>query len=110
MVSSILKNTDAIFISGTWGQHALSAYLHNEGDAWLEHIAQVNALQKENLRLLSEAAEKVLGWKTLPKKGGMYAIWKHNEASDEAAFQKALRAGIGVAPGSIFYNGQVSNN
>jgi aspartate/methionine/tyrosine aminotransferase len=102
-IKELMNHHDPIYISVSWQQHSLAAYLNNHYDDFIRHIKEINDLLQSNYQTLAPAFEETLGWTAIEPHGSMYGMFKHNEPSDVEALQKGLRAGVGVAPGSMFY-------
>ena len=79
-------------------------------DEYMEHINKSNAIMQRNLKLLGEVIPKSLGWKFLEPDGSMYAMFRHNEQSDMDAIIKAIQKGVGLAPGTMFFEGSPKNS
>jgi len=102
-INQLMVIHDPIYICVPWYQHALADFLNFEFDDFRAHIASVNSLMRSNWKTLSLAIEKSLGWTPIPPKGSMYGCFRHTEDSDREAVLKALKKGVGVCPGTIFY-------
>merc|ERR1711941_140538 len=81
----------------------MTQYLNKQYSDYVKHINEINALLQTNYEILAPAFKDALGWEPIAPQGSMYGMFKHTEASDIEALQKGLRAGVGVAPGSMFY-------
>ncbi|ELR25549.1 aminotransferase, class I/II superfamily protein [Acanthamoeba castellanii str. Neff] len=95
-IKSLMTHHDPIYIS-------LAQYLNKQYSDYVKHINEINALLQTNYEILAPAFKDALGWEPIAPQGSMYGMFKHTEASDIEALQKGLRAGVGVAPGSMFY-------
>merc|ERR1712060_698244 len=62
-----------------------------------------HALLQENWAILRDAFESHFGWKALEPEGTMYGMFRHNEDTDMRACELALKAGVGICPGSMFF-------
>lgn len=102
-IKSLMTHHDPIYISVSWQQHSLAQYLNKQYSDYVKHINEINALLQTNYEILAPAFKDALGWEPIAPQGSMYGMFKHTEASDIEALQKGLRAGVGVAPGSMFY-------
>eukprot|EP00933_Yihiella_yeosuensis_P020970 TRINITY_DN16706_c1_g2_i2.p1 TRINITY_DN16706_c1_g2~~TRINITY_DN16706_c1_g2_i2.p1 ORF type:complete len:386 (+),score=62.57 TRINITY_DN16706_c1_g2_i2:83-1240(+) len=99
---------DPLYICCNWTQHALSEYFDNHLDDFKSHCSTLNELLQENWKMLSEAFKKRFGWEPLEPQGTMYGMFRHKEATDIKACEEALKAGVGICPGNVFY-GNVQN-
>jgi aspartate/methionine/tyrosine aminotransferase len=102
-IKDLMTHHDPIYISVSWQQHSLAEYLEAHYDDFVRHIGEINGLLQRNYEVLAPAFKEALGWEPIAPQGSMYGMFKHTEASDIEALQKGLRAGVGVAPGSMFY-------
>jgi len=102
-IKELMAHHDPIYISVSWQQHSLADYLNNRYDDFIKHIDEINTMLQKNLEVLAPAFQEVLGWQPISPQGSMYGMFRHTESSDIEALQKGLRAGVGVAPGSMFY-------
>jgi DNA-binding transcriptional MocR family regulator len=108
-VDAILNYHDPVYISVPILQHALATYLRDHLDDYTAHIARSNDIMQRNLAKLGPALAERFGWKFLAPQGSMYAMFRHHEASDLAAVLAALKAGVGVAGGGMFFEGSPAN-
>ena len=92
-----------------WMQHVLAQYFTEHYDDYVNHINTVGKLMRSNWTKLVAVLEKKMGWKAIEPEGSMYGCFHHNGTSDMEEVLSALDAGVGVAPGIIFY-GTESNN
>eukprot|EP01091_Cochliopodium_minus_P002263 TRINITY_DN12129_c1_g1_i1.p1 TRINITY_DN12129_c1_g1~~TRINITY_DN12129_c1_g1_i1.p1 ORF type:complete len:400 (-),score=99.87 TRINITY_DN12129_c1_g1_i1:166-1344(-) len=109
-ISKLMATHDPIYISVPVQQHSLGRYLTQHSDDYAEHIEKESVMMRNNLETLSVALEKVFGWKLIRPRGSMYAMFHHNSESDLAAVLLGLQKGIGVAPGSMFFEGNPLNS
>jgi len=109
-IKDLMTHHDPIYISLSWQQHCVAKYLNEHYDDFKKHIAEINALLRSNFKILAPAFNKALGWEPIEPQGTMYGMFKHQEASDLEALQKGLKAGVGVAPGSMFYVANPANS
>jgi DNA-binding transcriptional MocR family regulator len=58
---------------------------------------------QRNVAMLGPAMAEVFGWKFIQPLGSMYIMFRHTEASDLDAVIRALKRGVGVAGGSMFF-------
>jgi aspartate/methionine/tyrosine aminotransferase len=108
-VNAIMAEHDPVYISLSWLQHALAAYVTNHFDDYTTHLVKVRDVMRTNWNTLSPVIERKMGWKAIQPEGSMYGCFKHSEATDLDAVLKGIEAGFGVAPGTIFYGGPVTN-
>lgn len=109
-VADILACHDPIYISVPLLQHAIATYLTDHMDDYKRHIGELKTMMQNNLAQLGPVFEKVFGWKYLQPDGSMYAMFRHNEASDLDAVLLALKRGVGIAGGSMFFKGRPDNS
>jgi len=107
-ILSMMQMMDPMYICANWTQHALGQYFEQHCDEFVEHCVSLNALLQENWQLLSKAFEQRFGWKPLEPNGTMYGMFKHSDETDIQACERALKAGVGICPGNVFF-GNVSN-
>lgn len=106
-VAGMMAQSDPVFISVSWVQHALARYLSQEGEDFDRHARELNALLRANFDRLAHAFETSLGWRRVQgTAGAMYALFHHDEETDDAALQKGLAKGVGVAPATMFYRAE----
>ena len=97
---------DPVYICAPLVQQAVGKYMKEEFDDLKLHFQNVEKLLRQNSEILKAAFEKRFGWKPVVEpKGAMYVWFSHNEESDLDAVFKALDAGVGIAPGNIFFPG-----
>jgi len=65
---------------------------------------------QNNWITLSTALQKSLNWDPINPDGSMYGLFRHHSKSDKDAILEGLQAGVGVAPGRIFYPGLPENS
>ena len=103
-LAGMMAQSDPVFISVSWVQHALAEYLTTEGEDFDLHARRLNDLLRSNFVTLADAFEKALGWRRVEgTAGAMYALFWHDEATDDLALQKGFQKGVGVAPATMFY-------
>lgn len=102
-VNAIMAEHDPVYISLSWLQHALAAYVTQHFDDYTAHLEKVRDVMRSNWTTLSPIIAKRLGWVPIEPEGSMYGCFKHTESSDLDAVIKGIEAGIGVAPGTIFF-------
>jgi aminotransferase len=102
-IKDIMTHHDPIYISVSWQQHSLAEYLEKHYDDFVRHINEINSLLQKNYEVLAPAFKEALGWEPISPQGSMYGMFKHTEGTDIESLQRGLRAGVGVAPGSMFY-------
>jgi len=110
IVPELMAHHDPIYISVTWQQHSVAKYLEENYDDFLNHCNQINTLLQNNYKVLAPAFTETLGWEAMVPAGSMYGMFKHNMSSDMAALQAALRLGVGVAPGNMFFVSNPTNS
>lgn len=103
LVPKLVASADPLYLCAPFLQHAVARFVTKYPTAFGEHASAVGGLMQRNLRLLVPAFEKAFGWRCVTPDGSMYAVFEHGQVSDDAAVRQALRAGVGVCPGSIFY-------
>ena len=108
-MEAILNFHDPVYISVPILQHALAVYLRDHLEDYVAHIARSNEIMQRNLAKLGPALAERFGWKFLRPQGSMYAMFRHCESSDLAAVLEALKAGVGVAGGGMFFEGAPAN-
>lgn len=108
-VNAILNFHDPIYISVPILQHALAVYLRDHLDDYVAHVNRSNDIMQRNLEKLGTALTASFGWKFLRPHGSMYAMFRHHETSDLAAVLVALKAGVGVAAGTMFFENSPAN-
>jgi aspartate/methionine/tyrosine aminotransferase len=109
-IIAIMAEHDPVYISLSWLQHALATYVREHFDDYMSHLAKVKDTMRTNWTTLSPVIERKMGWKPIQPEGSMYGCFKHSESTDLDAVLKGIEAGIGVAPGTIFYGGPITNS
>ena len=109
-ISKLMSTHDPIYISVPIQQHAVGRYLSENLEDYKIHIEKESQMMRNNLEVLSSALEKAFGWKLIRPRGSMYAMFYHNSNSDLEAVLLGLKRGIGVAPGSMFFQGNPLNS
>lgn len=99
----MMTMADPLYICTNWTQHAMAEYFKNNLGHFREHCTTLNALLKGNWELLREAFKAKFGWESIEPDGTMYAMFKHSDETDIKACERALRAGVGICPGNVFY-------
>lgn len=102
-ILGMMQMMDPMFICVNWTQHALSQYFNSHSDDFIEHCKELNLLLQDNWRLLRDAFEKRFGWKAVEPDGTMYGMFKHSDETDIKACERAIKAGVGICPGNVFY-------
>jgi len=102
-IDRIMRIHDPIYISVSWTQHAIAKYVSEHYEDYVSHIQETKRVMRNNWELISKALEKNMGWIALKPEGSMYGMFRHNSANDRDAIALGLKAGIGVAPGNIFW-------
>lgn len=110
VVPELMSHHDPIYISVTWQQHCLAKYLDEEYEDFKAHCNAINTLLRNNYRTLAPTFAETLGWQPIEPAGSMYGMFKHNQESDMDALQAALRLGVGVAPGNMFFVSNPANS
>lgn len=108
-VVSIMAEHDPVYISLSWLQHALASFVRENFDDYLAHLAKVKDTMRTNWLALYPVIEKKMGWKAIQPEGSMYGCFTHSEPTDLDAVLKGIEAGVGVAPGTIFYGNGRTN-
>eukprot|EP01006_Ploeotia_vitrea_P009592 TRINITY_DN22970_c0_g1_i1.p1 TRINITY_DN22970_c0_g1~~TRINITY_DN22970_c0_g1_i1.p1 ORF type:complete len:396 (-),score=45.31 TRINITY_DN22970_c0_g1_i1:155-1342(-) len=110
-IADLMRVADPFYICTPFSQHALARYIDKHGSkAFDDHSKEVGALMCDNWKKISTAMEEVLGWTPIQPQGTMYGMFRHgDENGDMAACITALKAGVGVCPGSIFYGNSPVN-
>lgn len=108
-VVAIMAEHDPVYISLSWLQHALAAYVTQHFEDYTGHLEKVRDVMRTNWKVLYPVIEKKLGWVAVQPEGSMYGCFKHQETSDLDAVLKGIENGIGVAPGTIFYGASGPN-
>eukprot|EP00929_Paragymnodinium_shiwhaense_P123127 TRINITY_DN9662_c0_g1_i1.p1 TRINITY_DN9662_c0_g1~~TRINITY_DN9662_c0_g1_i1.p1 ORF type:complete len:392 (-),score=109.83 TRINITY_DN9662_c0_g1_i1:325-1500(-) len=101
-IKEMMPIMDPIYICTPRDQHAIARYLKNDVEDYKSHIQRVNTHLRGNWVKFREAFEKKFGWKAVDPQGTMYGMFRHNCSTDMEAAEMALRAGVGVCPGTIF--------
>jgi aspartate/methionine/tyrosine aminotransferase len=104
----MMQMMDPLYICTNWTQHALGEYFRLHTDDFQQHCSSLNTLLQENWNILSQAFAKRFGWEPLEPHGTMYGMFRHKEETDIKACEDALKAGVGICPGNVFY-GNVQN-
>jgi len=104
----MMQMMDPLYICANWTQHAIAKYFSNSIGDFKEHCRTLNEILQGNWVILRDAFEKCFGWKALEPDGTMYGMFKHNDETDIKACERALKAGVGICPGNVFY-GDVTN-
>jgi len=99
----MMRQLDPLYVCTNWCQHAIAHYFENDADDFPRHVKELNKLLQANWRMLSSAFQKRFGWEPLEPNGTMYGLFRHRETSDLEACEMALRAGVGICPGTIFF-------
>lgn len=86
-------------------QHAVAEFLRDHEAEYVAHIKSANAVMMRNLAALSKALVKSMGWEYCAPEGSMYALFRHKEATDMDAVIAGIKKGVGVAGGSMFFQG-----
>mmetsp|Transcript_91721 Transcript_91721/g.268459 ORF Transcript_91721/g.268459 Transcript_91721/m.268459 type:complete len:391 (+) Transcript_91721:116-1288(+) len=102
-LENMMRMMDPLYICTSWTQHALAEYFAQHGEDFVVHCKELNALLQENWRILSAAFAKRFGWEALEPDGTMYGMFKHKDETDIKACERALKAGVGICPGNVFY-------
>jgi aspartate/methionine/tyrosine aminotransferase len=109
-IATLIAVHDPIYICGSFAQAALATFLaRDDGAAFRAHSRRLARLLARNAALYGTVFGEALGWTAEPVQGAMYLMLRHTEASDEDAMIRALDAGVGVAPGSMFYGDAPAN-
>lgn len=104
-ISQMMAYSDPVYISVSWIQHPLAEYLVQEPEDFDHHAQRLNAILRANFHTLADAFEEALGWQRVPgTAGAMYALFTHQEETDDAALHKGLLKGVGVAPATMFWS------
>lgn len=110
-IAAMMAQSDPVFISCSWIQHALARYLVEDPEDFDAHAKSLNQLLRSNFDVLASAFEQALGWIRVPgTAGAMYALFKHQEETDDHALRKGLEKGVGVAPATMFFGPEVGQN
>lgn len=107
-VKELMPIMDPMYICVPRDQHAVARYLSEHIEDYQGHIQKVNDLLRGNWEILKKAFNDKFGWTPVEPQGTMYGMFRHNCTSDLEAAEEALRAGVGVCPGSIFMRPGVS--
>lgn len=102
----MMRMMDPLYICVNYSQHAMGRYFKDNLDDFRQHMGELKGVIKENWQVLSPAFAKRFGWVPLEPDGTMYGMLKHQEESDLKACELALKAGVGISPGSIFFGDQ----
>lgn len=109
-INAIMAEHDPVYISLSWLQHALATYVREHFDDYTAHLVKVRDVMRTNWTTLSPVIAAKMGWTPIEPEGSMYGCFKHSDATDLDAVLKGIEAGIGVAPGTIFYGGSSANS
>lgn len=109
-IQELMPAMDPVYICVARDQHTLGRYLLNNLEDYQEHITSLNALLRSNWAMLKQAISERFGWVAVEPQGTMYGCFKHDCASDLEAAEVALRAGVGLCPGSLFYRPGTENS
>jgi aspartate aminotransferase len=104
-IAEAMNEHDPIYISVPILQHAVARFLNDHLEEYKAHIKAANAMMMRNLAMLSTALEKSMGWRYCAPEGSMYAMFRHSEATDMDAVVAGVKKGVGVAGGSMFFEG-----
>lgn len=102
-LQEMMRMMDPLYICVNWTQHALAEYFKTSTDDFQAHSEELSVLLQDNWRLLSVAFQRCFGWEPLQPNGTMYGMFKHSDESDLKAVERALKAGVGICPGSMFF-------
>jgi len=108
-VATLMKIADPIYICIPFLQHALGDYLLNHFDDFKAHKKAVGDSICRNWVLLSKSFQEAFGWVPIKPEGSMYGMFLHN-SDDMSAVKMALSRGVGVCPGSMFFEGNPDNS
>jgi len=108
-IESTMRMHDPIYISVPWLQHAVGRYLSENYDDFEIHVKNLCELISSNWNILSKAFSQAFDWEPIHPSGSMYGMFKHKSKTDSAAIEMALRKGVGIAPGTIFFPPNVVN-
>ncbi|KAL9648059.1 hypothetical protein ABK040_012113 [Willaertia magna] len=103
VISELMKASDPLYICVPYLQHALGEYLLNHLEDFKRHVQETGRLMLNNLKIVKDAFEKSCNWKLVKPSGSMYALFEHKKETDVDAVADALKLGVGVCPGNIFY-------
>eukprot|EP00457_Paulinella_chromatophora_P010663 gb/GEZN01010774.1/.p1 GENE.gb/GEZN01010774.1/~~gb/GEZN01010774.1/.p1 ORF type:complete len:392 (-),score=53.95 gb/GEZN01010774.1/:4-1179(-) len=103
-IEKLMTVHDPVYISVPWLQHPLGKYLTEEMDDFVRHKKKCCELIQSNWRLIKPVLEQTLAWEAVEPQGTMYGMFKHKKDSDMAAIADALSLGVGLCPGSMFWN------
>jgi aspartate/methionine/tyrosine aminotransferase len=106
-IEQVMRVHDPLYISVTWQQHAIAEYIATFPEDYDAHVRSVCDQCAKNWRALAPLLEAEFGWKAIEPKGSMYALFDYGDTAktDMEAVVVALKRGIGVAPGNIFFSG-----
>lgn len=110
MIEKIMAHHDPVYIAVNWGQYSIARYLDEHYDDFVRHITTNGDIMKKNWDLLKQLLQQELGWTPIEPDGSMYGLFYHHSESDIAALKHGLDHGIGVAPGSMFFGGNITNS
>jgi len=103
-ISSLMRVADPIYICTPFLQHAVGKYLLYHYDDFKAHKKNGGELIQKNWDILSSSLQKVFGWIPIAPSGSMYGMFLHQSENDIAAVKLGLEKGVGVCPGSMFFN------
>jgi len=99
----MMQMMDPLYICTNWTQHALAEYFSKNVEDFQRHCSSLNELLQGNWFILRDAFKKRFGWSSVEPNGTMYAMFKHDDETDIKACERALKAGVGICPGNVFY-------
>mmetsp|Transcript_36698 Transcript_36698/g.103553 ORF Transcript_36698/g.103553 Transcript_36698/m.103553 type:complete len:339 (+) Transcript_36698:57-1073(+) len=99
----MMQMMDPLYICTNWTQHALAKYFAEHVDDFKKHCKSLNEILQGNWFILRDAFQKRFGWSSIEPDGTMYAMFKHDDETDIKACERALKAGVGICPGNVFY-------
>lgn len=102
-LQGMMQMMDPMYICVSWAQHAFAQYFRDHVEDFEAHCKDLNKLLQENWVVLRDALEGRFGWKAMEPNGTMYGMFRHSEETDIKACEMALKAGVGLCPGNIFY-------
>jgi len=100
---TLMRISDPIYICLPFVQHAVGKYLNEHFDDFKIHKQMVGELMQRNWKILSVTLKETLGWEPIEPAGSMYGMFLHSSDTDMLAVKKGLEKGVGVCPGSMFY-------
>jgi len=106
MIDELMRIADPIYICVSWVQHAIAQYLNEANGAdFHDHKRKVGELIRRNWKVVSVAIKDAFGWEPIEPGGTMYGMFRHNQESDMDAVVRALKKGVGICPGNMFFAG-----